>query len=181
MTQQHGPLGITVELEGVDELRKALDPRVFAKALEQGVKIAGAHLSGEIAEVTPVNKETTTGTMRGRLADSWRPGPVGRKGKDMVVVVGSNAVNRGFPYGIGVNFGTGIYGPRKQRIRPNTAKALRFVVGGRVVFARSVKGQRGQHFVEKGMKNAKRDIPRIIMGAIMNEYRKRGMRARGRP
>lgn len=38
------------------------------------------------------------------------------------------------------NEGTGLYGPRKQRIYPTSAKALRIPVKGGAVFARSVKG-----------------------------------------
>ena len=38
--------------------------------------------------------------------------------------------------------GTGIYGPRKQRITPKKGKFLRFKAGGRWVFATSVEGSR---------------------------------------
>ncbi|MHC8516991.1 hypothetical protein [Sporosarcina sp. ITBMC105] len=36
--------------------------------------------------------------------------------------------------------GTGLYGPHKKRIVPTHAKALRFTMGGRVIFAKSTKG-----------------------------------------
>lgn len=38
--------------------------------------------------------------------------------------------------------GTGIYGPRKQRITPKRGRALRFKIGGRWAFAKSVEGSR---------------------------------------
>lgn len=43
-------------------------------------------------------------------------------------------------------FGTGIYGPRRRPIVPKRAKFLRFNVGGRVVFARSVRGMKKRNF-----------------------------------
>lgn len=46
-----------------------------------------------------------------------------------------------------VEVGTGLYGPRKKKITPRTAQALKFTVGGKTVFAKSVKGQRPQPFL----------------------------------
>lgn len=47
--------------------------------------------------------------------------------------------------------GTGLYGPRGQRIRPVRAKALRFVLNGRIVFAKSVSGQKPNDFLNKAL------------------------------
>lgn len=48
-----------------------------------------------------------------------------------------------------ISHGTGIYGPRRQVIRPKKAKALRFVPkgGGGVVYAKSVKGVRPREYM----------------------------------
>lgn len=48
-----------------------------------------------------------------------------------------------------VEEGTGIFGPRFLPIFPRRAKALRFEVEGKTIFARYVKGQRGQFFVKR--------------------------------
>jgi hypothetical protein len=44
--------------------------------------------------------------------------------------------------------GTGLFGPRAQRIVPTKAKVLRFVANGAVVFARSVKGIKPMLFMK---------------------------------
>jgi hypothetical protein len=53
-----------------------------------------------------------------------------------------------------VLYGTGLYGPTGRRITPVRAKALRFVLGGRVVFAKSVKGQRSNNFLAESLRAA---------------------------
>ena len=58
-------------------------------------------------------------------------------------------------YGEYVEYGTGIYGPNGQPIRPKTKKALYFKVAGQPVFARSVKGQKAQPFFKPGVENSK--------------------------
>jgi hypothetical protein len=47
--------------------------------------------------------------------------------------------------------GTGLYGPNARRIRPVRAQALRFVLNGRVVFAKSVSGQKPNDFLNKAL------------------------------
>lgn len=54
-----------------------------------------------------------------------------------------------------VNDGTGIYGPRHQRITPRHARVLHFTWKSREWFLKSVKGQKGQKFVE-------RSVPEIV-------------------
>jgi hypothetical protein len=53
-----------------------------------------------------------------------------------------------------VLFGTGIYGPTGRRITPVRAQSLRFVSGGRVVFAKSVKGQKANNFLAESIRAA---------------------------
>jgi hypothetical protein len=50
--------------------------------------------------------------------------------------------------------GTGLYGPNARRITPVRAKALRFVLNGRVVYAKSVSGQRPNDFLGKALRQA---------------------------
>jgi hypothetical protein len=58
--------------------------------------------------------------------------------------------------------GTGLFGPRKQRIYPKKSQALRFVFGGRVVFARSVKGQQPNPFVSRAYRRLRKEESQII-------------------
>ena len=57
-------------------------------------------------------------------------------------------------YALFVSRGTGIYGPSKNPITPRRAKALVFEIAGKKVFAKSVKGQKPNPFMEKGMEVA---------------------------
>lgn len=50
-----------------------------------------------------------------------------------------------------VNDGTGLYGPLHRRITPKRARVLHFYWKGSEWFLKSVKGQKGQHFVERSM------------------------------
>lgn len=53
-----------------------------------------------------------------------------------------------------LNQGTGIYGPHNTPIVPTHAKFLRFTIGNRLFFRRSVKGQKATHFVDKARDQA---------------------------
>ena len=64
-----------------------------------------------------------------------------------------------------VNEGTGIYGPRGQRITPVHANVLHFNWQGREWFLKSVKGQRPQKFVDVSMDEIVRSIPQAAMVA----------------
>lgn len=59
-------------------------------------------------------------------------------------------------YSLFVEEGTGIFGPTGAPITPKRARVLRFKPKGsaRFVFARSVKGQPGQHFMRDGLISA---------------------------
>lgn len=50
-----------------------------------------------------------------------------------------------------VHEGTGIYGPTGLPIQPRTRSVLKFRVGGVTVFAPSVRGQRGTHFLRDAL------------------------------
>lgn len=50
--------------------------------------------------------------------------------------------------------GTGIYGPRKQRITPKNGRFLRFKAGGQWVFARSVEGSRQRMMMPSPRRNS---------------------------
>lgn len=57
-------------------------------------------------------------------------------------------------YGIFVEEGTGLYGPKNELIRPQTAKVLHFTSGGKEVFARYTRGMKAQPFFKPGTEEA---------------------------
>ena len=58
-----------------------------------------------------------------------------------------------------VNDGTGVYGPRHTRITPVNSRFLHFTWKGREWFLKSVRGQKGQRFVERSMPEIVESIP----------------------
>jgi len=64
------------------------------------------------------------------------------------VEINDNVIELIMPeYAIYLEYGTGIYGPLKRPITPKTAKALKFKIGGKTVFAKSIKGMTPQPFI----------------------------------
>jgi hypothetical protein len=60
----------------------------------------------------------------------------------------SGSVGTSVKYAEAQEGGSGIYGPTGQPIRPKSAKVLAFPVGGKMVFAHSVKGVRGRFYMK---------------------------------
>lgn len=69
-------------------------------------------------------------------------------GSSTPIVRVGNSVN----YAMAVHEGTGVYGPKGRPIRPRRAKVLRFKgKGGKVIFARSVRGTRGRPYLRDAL------------------------------
>lgn len=64
-----------------------------------------------------------------------------------------------------VDQGTGVYGKYGARIKPRTAKVLAWMQDGQQKFARSVKGQKGQHFIAGGLKKVFKRVIEYRHGA----------------
>lgn len=91
-------------------------------------------------------KRVDTGHLRSSIQVQIRQFGAGR----VAVRIGTNV-----RYARWVHDGTGLYGPRHRKIRPKRAKALRFK-GARYgksgyIYARSVKGMRGNAFLEDAL------------------------------
>jgi HK97 gp10 family phage protein len=73
------------------------------------------------------------------------------------------------PYSIFVHEGTGLFGPRKEKILPKEKKALAFFIGGKLLIRRSVKGQKANPFMARAFREVQ---PRIesIFGQAIQEY-----------
>lgn len=69
-----------------------------------------------------------------------------------------------------VNNGTGIYGPRHDVIRPKKSSVLVFTVNNQKIFARYVKGQKGQKFVEKSIKEVQEKLDEMFARALQENY-----------
>lgn len=67
-----------------------------------------------------------------------------------------------------VNDGTGIYGPKGKKIYPKTARLLGpFKWNGRMIAVPWIRGQKGQHFVEKSITQTERRSDEFVIRAAM--------------
>lgn len=87
----------------------------------------------------------------GNLVRNISTGQVHRSSRGLELSVG---VTRQAPYGRSVEEGTGIYGPKGVPIRPVTGNFMVFEAGGKLIHARTVKGQRAQRYMRKGLEAA---------------------------
>jgi hypothetical protein len=70
-----------------------------------------------------------------------------------------------------VEGGTGIFGPSKRPITPKRAKVLAFTVGGKTVFAKSVKGYPGRFPVKRSLEANQSKMDAHFQRAIDNVAR----------
>jgi len=130
---------------------KNIDPDYSDKA-KKAIKMAVRDVSEYCHEKAKVNSPKRSGA----LSRSWVESQVGAL---------QHKVATSIKYARWVNDGTGIYGSGKP-ITPKRAKYLRFTIGGRVIFARSVRGQKGQKYVEKTVSQTKVQAARIVGSAL---------------
>ena len=66
-----------------------------------------------------------------------------------------------------VNDGTGIYGPRHTPIvHPSIGKKFAFEAGGKMIYTNIIKGQKGQHFVERSIEETRKQLKNYYIKAI---------------
>jgi hypothetical protein len=142
---------LEIDVKGTDRVIRAVDPRLHHQALVESMPRVMALVKREIIALTPRRSGRLSGNFNVFMQDTTSE----VKGR----------ISNKTPYGPFVNYGTGIFVGRGL-IRPSRAKVLRFVIGGRVLFRASIKGQKGQRFVERGIENSRAKGSRIIMSAI---------------
>lgn len=71
-------------------------------------------------------------------------------------------VAHGSKVGMYHELGTGIYGPNKRPITPKNKKALRFEIGGKTIFVKTVKGIKANPVLENTTKKHKGEIENAI-------------------
>ncbi|WP_044639737.1 HK97 gp10 family phage protein [Risungbinella massiliensis] len=112
-------------------------PELSAKvtdAVEYAVKLTADDAKKNLWINSPIDT--------GRLSLSWRQNRISQLRYMVYTKV---------KYAKWVNDGTGIYGPTGRPITPKRAKYLRFEINGQVIYAKSVRGQKGQKYVEKSV------------------------------
>ena len=129
-------IDVQIAIPELDALvrRFAAGPAIVADEMERAMQAAVLDVEGEVVERTPVD----TGRLRNAIVSEVRG-----QGPEIVGIVGVANV----PYAVPVERGS-----RPHLIVPRRAKALRFRVGGRVVFSRWARhpGFRGAHMFRDG-------------------------------
>ena len=125
----------SIKIKGLDSLRKNFStaPAMITKELIGAIKTSIHIIRPMMVKEAPHSE----GKLRKNIY-ARQVGLTGRVGPDLMVT----------PYAKWVHSGTGIYAGR-GRIHPRKAKVLAFKIGGKMVFAKSVKGQRPNPFVER--------------------------------
>jgi hypothetical protein len=112
--------------------------RQFLSGFRKGANDAAKYLEEVVKEEAPTGKsKKLRGGIKGYLEQT---------ASNFTIGVESTAEHTIF-----VVEGTGIYGKRRRLIRPISAKALRFEGDGGVVFAKFVRGQRPNPFVDRAV------------------------------
>lgn len=126
----------------VDEFKKA--PKVIDGRLQKGVKEAGRTILRIEKKEAPVK----SGNLRRNIEFSYKP-------------ISAMVYPRS-GYAVFVESGTGLYGARKDYIRPKRAKVLAFKINGKMIFAKKVKGQKANPFVARTADLAEGKINKIF-------------------
>lgn len=142
----------SIEIENLGEIKRLFNamPKVVDGELSKSVKKAGAYILGVEKGEVPVK----TGALRRAIAMEYF---------SIGIKVGPNS-----NYAQWVHFGTGLYGPRHDFIRPKRAKVLAFKVGGKMVYAKYTRGQKANPFVERTVAKSSNPVNSIFDQCLTN-------------
>lgn len=147
-----------IEIKNLAELqshfRKA--PEITGKRIVEAGNKSLLSLQGTAKQLSPIDS--------GRLRQSILVSPMRQSGSSFTGSVGTSV-----DYAAWMERGTGIYGPSGQPIRPKTKKFLAFRgKGGKMVFAKSVKGVRGRFYMKGAVEQNQRNIDGFFEDAATN-------------
>lgn len=151
-------MGYSLEIKNLKQIQDmfAKSPQVCAKYLEAGIKDAGAVIVNTMTREAPQG-DTKQLHSAHNIAMEYKPIQM--------------TIYPKMEYAKYVNFGTGIYGPKKAPITPKNAKFLAFRYKGNWVFTKSVKGSKPNPFVERTVERSENNINMIfdsVMTKIVN-------------
>jgi len=139
---------MVAEVEYDEQVLRDLAERGRAVA-RRAIELTALDVWGKIKEEAPVD--------HGRLAGSFQLEPI----DDLTWRIAS-----GVHYALYVHEGTGIHGPSGSPIVPQNASVLRFEVGGRPVFARSVEGQEPNPYADRAIGRAEQRTDEYVQMAF---------------
>lgn len=146
---------LSVDVIGADELKRAFAkaPELTKRELSRAIGDTAATVQGKAKQYAPVDQ----GVLR---ASIHTEGPRS-SGNNVEAIVGTNV-----KYAKAQEEGTGIYGPKKQKIVPIRGKFLVFKRGGETIFARSVKGTRPKWYFRRAKEESKGPFADAMRDAV---------------
>lgn len=145
---------VSVSLKLDDSQLKKL-PLILRDRAHKAVDTSALIMEGDAAK----NVRTTGRVKTGNLADSSVVNLRGEGFQRQAVI----AFRAG--YSLFVHNGTGLFGPKKDFIRPKTAKFLSWIgADGKRIYARKVKGMPGTPFLADAMETERPNFEKRILG-----------------
>lgn len=146
---------LSVDIVGADELKRALRqaPQLTKRELSRAIGDTVATVQGKAKHYAPVGQ----GVLR---ASIHTEGP-NATAKNVEAIVGTNV-----KYTKTQEEGTGLYGPKKQKIVPIRGKFLVFKKGGETIFARSVKGTKAKWYFRRAKDESKGQFADAMRDAL---------------
>jgi len=141
-------IAYTVEIKNLPELQNLYRqaPEIAGKKIIEAGNKSLLSLQATAKQLSPIDS--------GRLRQSILVSPMQQSGNTFTGSVGTNTA-----YSVYQEIGTGIYGPLGRPITPKAKKVLAFVgKGGKMVFAKSVKGVRGRYYMKGSLEQNQRAI-----------------------
>lgn len=144
------PTGYTLGYTLITTLKKGEPRGTTQKVVNRAMDLSQMELIANLKKNSPVDE--------GNMQGGWFP---------LRYSMLNRLVRSPQKYTPFVNDGTGIYGPRGQKIRPKSKKALAFTYKGAKVVVRSVKGIRPRKFVERSINDTEKRGDEFVIRAAM--------------
>lgn len=126
---------LKLKIEGGQQIVSRANGRAIEKAGRAMIDVATLIALSEAKQKAPVRHNILRGSITRSLLGPFEG------------TIGTNV-----EYAKYQEFGTGIYGPKKQMITPKRGRFLVFKGGtGKMIFARQVRGSKPHHFMKKGL------------------------------
>ena len=134
-------------------MKLIIDVELTNKVLSESVGAFKNKLLDQLAHNTKTLFEKNTPKKSGKGANNYR----------VIKSLNTREIKNDAYYLPWVNDGTGLYGPLHHRIKPKHANVLYFYWRGNEWFLKSVRGQKGQHFVERSMTEVIRSVDSAVV------------------
>lgn len=129
--------------------------RILETGLKSGIQKSTAYISNQAVSNAP--------RITGNLKRSIHAEVSGLGGILTGKIIQDSGISS---YGSFVEFGTGIYGPKGQPIKPVNKKVLAWKQNGKTIFARSVKGMKPRYYMKRAFEESRDKVRDIIVNEI---------------